>query len=415
MPNVVFTAPYFTENARRFIAATARVPGVRLGLVSQEGVERLPPELRAGIAAHQQVADAFEAGQLVAATQALARDLGPVDRLLGVVEQLQLPLADARVALGIAGMRPAQARNFRDKARMKALLRAAGLPTARHRLVTDAAEAYDFAAEVGYPLVVKPPAGAASQATFRVNGPDALGDALRDARGASASRGVVGLDDAVLLEEFISGEEHSFDTLCIDGRVRFHSITRYAPAPIDAMRNPWIQWTVLLPREVDAPAYDDIRAVGGRALEVLGMGTGMAHMEWFRRPDGSLAISEVAARPPGAQITTLISRAHDFDCEQVLAHLMVYDECDPPQERRYAAGAAYLRGQGRGRVQAIHGLEQVEREVGQLVTDVRLPRIGEESLGSYEGEGYIILRHPETAVVERALQRLVTLVRVELG
>jgi hypothetical protein len=414
MPNVVFTAPYFTENARRSIAAMARVPGVRLGLVSQEPAGLLPPELRAGIAAHQQVADAFEAGQLVAAAHALARDLGPIDRLLGVVEQLQLPLADARAELGIVGMRPAQARNFRDKARMKALLRAAGVPTARHRLVT-AAEAYDFAQEVGYPLVAKPPAGAASQATFRVDGPDALGDALRDATGASASRGVAGLDDAVLLEEFISGEEHSFDTLCVEGRVLFHSITRYAPAPIDAMRNPWIQWTVLLPREVDAPAYDDIRAVGGRALQVLGMGTGMAHMEWFRRPDGSLAISEVAARPPGAQITTLISRAHDFDCEQALAHLMVYDTCDPPRERRYAAGAAFLRGQGRGRVQAIHGLEQAEREVGHLVTDARLPQMGQEAAGSYEGEGYVVLRHPETAVVEEALRRLVALVRIELG
>ena len=33
----------------------------------------------------------------------------------------------------------------------------------------------------------------------------------------------------------------------------------------------------------------------------------------------------------------------------------------------------------------------------------------------YEGEGWVLLRHPETAVVERALFRLVEILRVEAG
>ena len=47
--------------------------------------------------------------------------------------------------------------------------------------------------------------------------------------------------------------------------------------------------------------------------------------------------------------------------------------------------------------------------------DVKLPAIGDRSSPSYEGEGYIIVRHPETAVVEQALARIVQTVRVELG
>jgi hypothetical protein len=35
--------------------------------------------------------------------------------------------------------------------------------------------------------------------------------------------------------------------------------------------------------------------------------------------------------------------------------------------------------------------------------------------GSYEGDGYIIVRHADTAVVTHALRRLVTGVRIELG
>jgi hypothetical protein len=144
------------------------------------------------------------------------------------------------------------------------------------------------------------------------------------------------------------------------------------------------------------------------------MTTGLSHMEWFRRRDGSIAISEVAARPPGAQITTVISRAHDFDFLRAWARVMIDGVFEAPP-RRYAVGAAFLRGQGQGRVRAIHGLDLVQRELGSLVTDARLPAPGQPASPSYEGEGYVILRHEETAVVERALQRLIGVVRVELG
>ena len=138
----------------------------------------------------------------------------------------------------------------------------------------------------------------------------------------------------------------------LDGEVVWHSINHYFPGPLEVLREPWIQWCVLLPREVDAPEYREIRDVAGRALTVLGLRTGLSHMEWFRRPDGGIAISEVGPRPPGAQFTTLISWAHDFDLYTAWARLMVFDEFEP-QPRPFAAGAAYLRGQGRGRVRAV--------------------------------------------------------------
>ena len=54
-------------------------------------------------------------------------------------------------------------------------------------------------------------------------------------------------------------------------------------------------------------------------------------------------------------------------------------------------------------------------EVKSLVVESRLPTPGQMSSGSYEGDGYIIVRHPDTAVVTEALRRLITSVRVELG
>lgn len=406
MPFVIFAAPWFTENAVRFIEATAGVPGVRLAVISLEPPEHLPARLRDRLVAHWRIEDIFDPEQLADVARRLAKHRGQVHRFYGAYEQLQVPLAEARELLDVEGMSPEAARNFRDKSRMKNVLREAGVPCARHKLVRDEAEGWGFAEEVGFPVVVKPPAGAGAEGTFRADTAEALGEALK-ASAPSPER-------PVLMEEFITGNEHSLETISIGGRAVWHSLTHYYPTPLEVVRNPWIQWRIVLPREVDDPRYDDIREAGAQALAALGMETGLTHLEWFRRADGTVAISEVGARPPGAQITTLVSRAHDFDFLHAWARVMVYGEFEPP-ERRYAAGAAFLRGQGRGRVKAVHGLEQAERELGDLVTDVKLPQVGQEQSPSYEGEGYVILRHPETEVIKEALLRLVNLVRVELG
>jgi hypothetical protein len=63
----------------------------------------------------------------------------------------------------------------------------------------------------------------------------------------------------------------------------------------------------------------------------------------------------------------------------------------------------------------VHGLDRLAPEVSALVVDSRLPRPGQPSSGSYEGDGFVTVRHPDTAVVTAALKELVTTVRVELG
>jgi formate-dependent phosphoribosylglycinamide formyltransferase (GAR transformylase) len=407
MRRVVFVAPFAMEATLRFVRAAARLPGVSLGLVTQEPLEKVPAPLRHEIHGHWRVADALDPAQIVTGAQGVAEQLGGMDRLIGTLEQLQVPIAEARERLGLPGLSVEAAENFRDKARMKTVLRNAGIPCARHRLAGSASEAWSFAQEVGYPLVVKPPAGAGAKATFRVESAGALGEAL--AVHAPTEKA------PVLLEEFVVGDEHSFDTVSLGGKPVWHSLSHYRPTPLEVLRHPWIQWCVQIPREVDHPRYDDIRRVGFAALSALGMGTGVTHMEWFRRPDGSIAVSEVAARPPGAQFCTLISFAHDIDFYAAWARTVIFDAFDPP-ERRYSAGAAYLRGQGgKGRVRAVHGLREALAELGHLVVDARLPIEGQAPTGTYEGEGYVVLRHPDTEVVRKALDRLISTVRVELA
>jgi len=401
---VVFVAPFMAPTTVRFVRAAAALPGVALGLVCQDPIERVPGALRRQLAGFQRVKDCFDTDLLVAGVLELC-GRRPPRRILGALEQLQVPLAGVRERLGVCGLGVEAALNFRDKDRMKTVLREAGVPCAKHGAARSSAEAHAIAERLGFPLVAKPPAGAAAANTLRVSSPDEL-QAYLARMPPNESR-------PLLLEEFVVGEEHSFDAVSIGGELVWHSLTHYSPGPLAVLENPWIQWTVLLPREIDHPRYDDVRRIGAQTLDALGMQTGLSHMEWFRRDDGSLAVSEIAARPPGAQFTTLISYAHETDFYAAWAELMVFERFQPPP-RAYAAGIAYLRGQGSGRIARIHGLEAAQRIAGPMVVEVQLPKKGQLPASSYEGEGYVVLRDRDTRRVAEALKRVVETVRVEL-
>ncbi len=401
-----FVAPYLLDTTTRFVQAAAALPGVELALITCEPEDRLPPGLKDHLAGHWRIEDGLDVSQLAAAVAGLGRQLGPVQRLLAVLEQLQVPLAQVREQLGIPGMGVVTAGNFRDKAQMKTVLRAAGVPCARHRLARSGTDAADFARLAGFPLVVKPPAGAGAKSTFRLDDQEDLAAWLAVSPPSP--------DRPALIEEFLTGEEGSYDSVMIDGQVVWDSVSDYLPTPLEVLRHPWMQWVVRLPRDIGGPEYAGIRQVAPTALRALGLRSGLTHMEWFRRPDGTVAVSEVGARPPGAQITSMLCYVHDFDLYTAWARLMVDGSFEPP-ERRWAAGTVYLRGQGAGQIKATHGLDALPPEVSSLVVDSRLPRPGQPSSGSYEGDGYITVRHPDTAVLTDALKVLVTTVRVELG
>ena len=404
--HVIFAAPFFLDATLRFIRGAASLPGVDLTVVSQAPFEALPADLQPRLAGHWRIDDALDPQQLVNAARELGKRHGKPERYIGILEQLQVPLAVAREALGIPGLSAEASRNFRDKSRMKDVLRAAGLPCARHRLAGDEVSARAFAREVGFPLVVKPPAGAGSKGTYRL---DHEGDLE-----TFIARHPHHPERPALYEEFVQGTEHSFDSVMLDGRIVWSSISRYMPSPLIVLENPWIQWVVLLPRDVSGAEFDPIRDAGSKAIAELGLETGLSHMEWFRLMDGRIAISEVGARPPGAQFTSLLSYAHDHDFFVAWPRLVIFGEFDPPR-RDYAAGAAYIRGQGRGTVKRIHGLDEAQRKYGSLVMEARLPREGQHPSESYEGDGFVILRHPDTAVVEQALTDIVSTIRVELA
>ncbi len=399
MKTVVFVAPYPMQTTLSFARAVAQLPDVRL-----LGVVHQPPSDVRGFTDMVRTDDALNPAKLVAAIDKLAAKYGKPDRILGILEQLQQSLAAAREHYGVPGPGVAITERFRDKALMKDELRRHGLPCAAHRTVRSDADAWGFANDIGFPLVLKPPAGAGCKATYRVDGPDSLKRALAEAR-PSPQR-------PTLAEEFLAGAEFSFETLTVGGEVLFHSIGRYYPGPLEVMQNPHLQWVCLLPRDITGPAFDAVRDVGPRAVRDLGLSDGMTHMEWFKRHDGSIAIGEIAARPPGAQIVKLMSHAYETDFFHHWANAVVHGRYEGPWERKYSVGVAFLRGPGKGRITRVEGLEAAQRIMGELVVEAQLPKVGMHKSDSYEGDGFAIVRHRDTEVVKTALLKLIETVKV---
>jgi formate-dependent phosphoribosylglycinamide formyltransferase (GAR transformylase) len=399
--NVVFVAPFPIETTMRFVRATSRLSDVRL-----LGVVHTPPEGEDARLYHDvvRVTQPLDLGDILDAVEVLRRRYGQPHRIIGILEPLMVQLGEARVRYGVPGATPDVADLFRDKARMKDALRAAGLPVAKHKLVTSEHDARAFAEEVGFPMVLKPPAGMGAKATFRVSSLDAL---LRAVVGMRVSG-----DSPVLAEEMLRGQEHSFETITISGTPRAVSFSDYLPSCLDVVENAWIKWACILPREIDGPVYQAAKEMGLRAIAALGLDSGMTHMEWFHKDDGTLAIGEIAQRPPGANITKMTGIAHGIDCYRAWARAVVDDELDAPWERKYAVGCAFLRGMGQGRVTGVTGVHETNEAVGPWVMEAKLPQLGATKADSYEGDGYVIVRHESTDKVRAMVKSIIETINV---
>ncbi|MBM4359380.1 MAG: ATP-grasp domain-containing protein [Deltaproteobacteria bacterium] len=413
MPHIALVAPLFLENTNRYVAAFAALEGVTLSVISQDPSRAIPESLKPHIAGHFQVRDVGDASELARALGGLRQGIGPIDRLTGFLEQLQVPMAKARELAEVPGMRVAAARRFRDKDVMKEVLREHGVPVAASRLVSSMEELRAFVDAVGFPVIVKPQAGLGSRGTHRI---ESQGDLDALARlGLEPRQG-----HPLQAEQFIRAREFTCETVTIHGEPVWRSGTRYFPTPLEVLETPWKQYCVLLPREVEAP-WTDFAPVNGAALDALFgdekevAGTALSHMEWFYAEGGKMFVSEVGVRPPGVHIMPLMSLAHDVDMVAKWAELIAFDRFTPV-ERRCAAGAAFFRGQGGGaRVVEVHGLEEAVAKVGPALVELRAPKVGQLRATGYEGEGSAIVKSESTEAVKAALLALVETVQVRYG
>jgi biotin carboxylase len=387
---VVMLSPGYPAEMPEFTRGLAEV-GARVIGVGDQPAAALPAQARQALSAYIQVQSLFDEPRTV---QEVAAELRghTVDRVESLWEPLMLLAARLRAALGCPGLDVEATVPFRDKEQMKRRLDAAGLRTPHHTEASDIAGCWAAAERIGFPLIVKPIAGAGSADTYRIDGPDDFRAVLPRLRHVAR----------VSVEEFIDGEEYTFDTITVEGRICYYNVAWYRPRPLIARSHEWISPAVIALRNPDAEELAAGVRLGRAVLAALGFGTGFTHMEWYRKSDGEVVFGEIGARPPGAHQVDQMNYVLDFDAFREWARAVVEGRCLIPGERRYNVATVFKRAHGQGRIRAIDGLAAIERRYGAaLVCNALLPigaprRNWKQTLVS---DGFLTVRHPQLATV----------------
>jgi formate-dependent phosphoribosylglycinamide formyltransferase (GAR transformylase) len=386
--HVVFIEPRFPDNQKDFVRGLREV-GAEVSAIGEAPVSALGEELRGWLTHYEQVHSVCDEDDLMRVVRWI-QDRKWVDRLEATVEAHILPTARVRKACGIPGTSVRTAYLCRDKPAMKEVLREAGISCAQSLGSGSVEEVRAFASEVGYPLVVKPRAGAGASGTYRVDDDDQL-------RGVLSQVGV-GSGADVAVEEFIEGHEAFYDTVSIGGRVVHDFITHYYPNVLEAMRTRWISPQFIATNRIDsAEAYGAVREMGWRVIEALGVETSATHMEWFFGEKG-LKFSEIGCRPPGVKAWDLYCAANDIDLYREWAMAVTHGRPDQRPSRRFSAGIITLRPDRDGRITRYEGLDQIEQRFGEWIIDMHVPPPGTPTQpveAGYMANAWIRMRHPD--------------------
>jgi carbamoylphosphate synthase large subunit len=405
--NVVFIEPSFPYNQREFVRALHAAGANVVGL-GERPASVLDSEVKHWLADYVQVGSVVHEPTLLAAVRSVQKRLW-VDRLEATVEAHIMAAATAREACGIPGTSVETAYLCRDKPAMKDALRRAGIPCAQSTRARTPAEARDFAAETGFPLIVKPPAGAGASGTWRVRDGQELERVIHES----------GLADghAVAIEEFIEGHEGFLDTLAIRGDVAHEFITHYYPNVLEAMRERWISPQMVTTNRIDAPGYGEVREMARRVIRILDIGTSATHMEWFAGPKG-LRFSEIGCRPPGVGQWDVYNAANEFDLYFEWASAIVHGAVHRRPSRRYSAGMIALRPERDGRITGYSGIDEIQRRYGDCIVAARLPGAGTPTQpieGGYMANAWMRVRHPDYDRLRAILNDIGETVRVQAG
>lgn len=384
--NVLMLSPGFPRELRYFTRGLAEVGANVIGLGDTPRSDIQEPAA-SSLDAYVQVRSWQDEESILGRVADLAARV-PIHRVECLWEPYMVLAARMREMLGLPGMTVEQTIPFRDKEVMKRVLDQAGIRTPHHYSATTVAQVVEAAETIGFPIIVKPIAGAGSADTYRVDSRADLDEILPALRGVPE----------VSVEEFVEGDDMTYETLCVDGTIEHYSIGTYIPRALFMRRHEWVSPITLVYRDPDAPELAAGKAMGEAVNEALGFRTGYTHMEWYRTRDGEAVFGEIGARPPGAYLVDLINYASDIDTYTGWAETVVHGRFTQPVDRRYNAAWIFKRARGQGVVQRYEGLEALMAEIGQHVVAIDLTPIGaprRDWTNMLVGDGLVIVRHPD--------------------
>lgn len=355
---------------------------------------------------------------LLAAENVLTAETNDVSALLGHVERLHAVLrfdgvisscdyylpTTARVAahLGLPGPDPRAVERACRKDLTRTTLHEAGVPGPRFALAEDWPALAKAAAELGYPLVVKPVDLCAGMYVRKVTDEAELREAFAAIEAFPVNARNQPRVPAVLLEELLTGPEVSVETVTVDGATHVVGVTDKSVAG-----EPWfVESGHMFPADLDTAAAE---AVAVAAIEALGLDRGVAHTEVKLTPEGPKLV-EVNPRPAGNQITELVRRVTGIDLPAAYAQLAVGEQPDlrPADTGVRSAAISFLLPPRSGQVASIRGAEELGSTEGVVEWAVKQPghRAGDPtSNNSYLG--HVVVTDPAGLGARARAERLV--------
>ncbi|MDQ2780944.1 MAG: ATPase, partial [Actinomycetota bacterium] len=195
-------------------------------------------------------------------------------------------------------------------------------------------------------------------------------------------------------------------------------VTHYYPNVLEAMRHRWISPQFVTTNRIDQSSlYGEVRELGARVIQALGIETSATHMEWFHGPKG-LRFSEIGCRPPGVGAWDLYSAANDVDVYREWAHVMAHGTPDRALSRRWSAGIVALRPEADGVISGYSGLDEVRGRYDEWIIDAHLPDPGTPTQAveaGYMANAYIRVKHPDYDTARAMLDDVGRTVHVHAG
>ena len=188
-----------------------------------------------------------------------------------------------------------------DKAFMKVVLAAAGLPVMPYTTLTaqqwaaNAAGCAERVARLGFPSFVKPARGGSSIGISKIHDASELGEAVEEAMRhdpkvlvEAAAQGAREVECGVLQALDGTPETSVPAEIKVAGDHEFYDFAaKYLPEEHTELQ---------VPADLPLDCADQVRAMSARAFEAVGC-EGLARVDFFLRPDGSLVVNEINTMP----------------------------------------------------------------------------------------------------------------------
>ena len=338
-----------------------------------------------------------------AAAAQVAASVPDIDAIVGTDDQSVLTAAIAAEALGLRHNPVAAVEATRNKLTLRRLLADRKISQPRFAPAPPGS-VVAVAAEIGYPVVIKPTGLAASRGVIRADNPTDAAVAENRIRSILDSAELPATQD-LLVEQYIPGDE-----IAVEGILESDGLEILAVIDKpDPLEGPYFEETLFVtPSRHDLRTQQRAARLAADAAAALGLEVGPIHVEIRIDPAGNCYLIELAARSIGG----LCGRALSFgligeSLEVLILRSALGIRSPDPKPARPATGVLMLPIPATGTFTGVGGVDQARAISGIDDIAITIPT-GKRVVALPEGDrylGFVFAGGTDSASVESALRR----------